>query len=286
MEGKISPETTISTVYLNTSSLPVLVTFYCDQLGLHYQSHNEGIAEFYAPGASRPLLVVYQKEDAQRMGGTTGLYHYAVRLPTRADLARIIRRMVELRLSLQGFANHGVSEAVYLSDPDGNGIEIYVDSPRSEWPKDAGGNLLMTSDPIDLDNLMLELKGQPAEYNSFPPGSVMGHIHLHVSQIAPAENFYTNVLGFDLMQRYGPSASFLSAGGYHHHIGMNTWAGVGAPPPPEDAIGLQSYTILLPGMADLQAVKERLRNKNVSFEDHSNLIITQDPSQNGIRLET
>src|SRR5262249_52339793 len=154
---------------------------------------------------------------------TTGLYHFAILVPSRADLARSLMRLVETETVLQGAADHGVSEALYLADLDGNGIEIYRDRPRAEWPVVDGpatalgaGRLRMGADPLDFDNLASAAAPGPV----LPPGTVIGHVHLHVARLDEAQQFYVDVLGFELMQRYGPSALFVSAGGYHHHIGL------------------------------------------------------------------
>src|SRR5205085_2171022 len=169
-----------------------------------------------------------------------------------------LRRLVETRTVMQGFADHGVSEALYLADPDGNGIEIYRDRPREEWPV-IEGQLRMTTDPMDVDGVLGELRDGEAVEPHMPSATRMGHVHLQVSDLAAAEQFYVNVLGFDLMQRYGRGAIFVSAGGYHHHVGLNTWAGVGAPPPPAGSAGLQQYVLRLPNQNAVDDVLQRLR---------------------------
>jgi catechol 2,3-dioxygenase len=182
---------------------------------------------------------------------------------------------------MQGAADHGVSEALYLADPDGNGIEIYRDRPRAEWPF-LGGQLRMGADPVDLDALLAE--GSPADHRGLAPGTVIGHVHLHVSRLDTAQHFYVEVLGFELMQRYGPSALFVSAGGYHHHIGLNTWAGVGAPPPPPGAIGLRHFDVPLPTAGARADVERRLRTAGVEFEQTSAQLVVRDPSRNVIHF--
>ena len=152
---------------------------------------------------------------------------------------------------MQGAADHGVSEALYLADEDGNGIEIYRDRPRDEWPV-VDGQLRMGADPVDLDALLAEA-GKADSTAGLAAGTVIGHVHLHVARLQEARAFYVDVLGFELMQRYGPSALFVAAGGYHHHIGLNTWAGVGAPPPPPGAIGLNTSSCSCPTPARRRA---------------------------------
>ena len=154
------------------------------------------------------LLVLSGREDAPRVRGTTGLYHFAILVPTRGDLAGALRRLIATNTRMQGAADHGVSEALYLADPDGNGIEIYRDRPRAEWPY-AGAQLRMGADPLDLDELLAE-PAEAGDSAALAAGTVIGHVHLHVSRLDEAERFYVGVLGFSLTQRYGPSALFVS----------------------------------------------------------------------------
>jgi len=203
-------------------------------------------------------------------------------VPSRADLARSLRRLVETETVLQGAADHGVSEALYLADPDGNGIEIYRDRPRAEWPY-VGGRLHMGAEPVGFDNLLGEQAG-PGDGAALARGTVMGHVHLHVSRLADAERFYVDVLGFELMQRYGPSALFVSAGGYHHHIGLNTWAGVGAPPPPSGALGLRHFAVKLPTEAALADVVQRVRAAGIPIEAIEGGHLVRDPAGNAMAL--
>jgi len=270
----------VGSVHLTISDVNRSVSFYESHLGFTVNRRDDRTAWLGAGGSD--LLVLSQCETAPRVRGTTGLYHFAILVPSRADLARSLRRLVMTETVLQGAADHGVSEALYLSDPDGNGIEIYRDRPRAEWPY-VGGHLQMGADPLDFDNLLAEPAGPGA---GLAPGTVIGHVHLHVSRLADAERFYVDVLGFDLMQRYGPSAIFVSAGGYHHHIGLNTWAGVGAPPPPPGAIGLRHFTVKLPTEAAVADVVRRARAGGVPVDPIENGHLVRDPAGNAIRIAT
>jgi catechol 2,3-dioxygenase len=275
----IDPAASIGAVHLTISDLERSVRFYESHLG--FLAHRrDGRTAWLGAGGS-DLLVLSQCETAPRVRGTTGLYHFAILVPTRADLARSLRRLVDTETVMQGAADHGVSEALYLADPDGNGIEIYRDRPRAEWPY-AGGQLRMGADPIDFDELLTDNTEVDARAG-LPPGTVMGHVHLHVARLEDAERFYVGVLGFQLMQRYGPSALFVSAGGYHHHIGLNTWAGVGAPPPPPGAIGLRHFVVQLPSTAALDAVAARLHAAAVPIETEGGLLV-RDPAGNALKL--
>jgi catechol 2,3-dioxygenase len=173
---------------------------------------------------------------------STGLFHFAILVPSRAALGRSLRRLVDKGWPMTGASDHLVSEALYLDDPDGLGIEIYRDRPRSSWQRLPNGQLAMATDPLDLQGVHDE-PGAETAWNGLGAGTVMGHVHLHVPHLDTAEQLYCGRIGFEPIVRGYPGALFVSAGGYHHHLGLNTWMGVGAPPPPENAVGLRSFTI-------------------------------------------
>jgi catechol 2,3-dioxygenase len=292
----IDPRAAIGEVHLTISDLDRSLRFYQTHLGFTVHQRGDGNARLGAGGPD--LLVLWQSEAAARVRGTTGLYHFAILVPSRADLARALRRLVDTDTVMQGAADHGVSEALYLADPDGNGIEVYRDRPRAEWPY-AGGALAMGADPLDLDTLLAESSGLPDQSSplslrataggdnaGLAAGTTIGHVHLHVSRLPEAEHFYVNVLGFALTQRYGRSALFVSAGGYHHHIGLNTWAGVGVPPPPAGAIGLRHFTARLPDADAVSAVVDRLRAASVPFEATGDGVHIHDPAGNAMMLKS
>jgi len=280
MPAVIDPATSVGDVHLTIPDLTRSVRFYESHLGFLVHRRDDRTAWLGAGGPD--LLVLSQSETAPRVRGTTGLYHFAILVPTRPDLARALRRLVDTGTVMQGAADHGVSEALYLADPDGNGIEIYRDRPRADWPY-AGGQLRMGADPIDLDELLAE-KTEHDDSAPLASGTVIGHVHLHVSRLDDAERFYVGALGFELMQRYGPSALFVSAGGYHHHIGLNTWAGVGAPPPPPGAIGLRHFLVRLPTTAAVEAVAARARAAGAPTEIIDGGILVRDPAGNALKL--
>ena len=278
MASVIDPRACIGAVHLTISSLDDSIRFYQAHLGFVVHRREERTAWLGAGGAD--LLVLSACERAPRARGTTGLYHFAVLVPTRADLARAFMRLVETDTLMQGAADHGVSEALYLADVDGNGIEIYRDRPRGEWPF-VNGQLRMGADPIDFNDLASAASPSGA---GLARETVIGHVHLHVSRLDEAQRFYVDVLGFELMQRYGPSALFVSAGGYHHHIGLNTWAGVGAPPAPPGAIGLRHFDVMLSDESARSAVEERLRAADVPIERTDEGLLVRDPAKNFILL--
>ncbi len=232
-----------------------------------------------------PVLRLTELQGARRKPAhATGLYHVAILTPSRLDLARSLYHLAVTRYPLQGASDHLVSEALYLADPDGNGLEIYRDRPRAEWPHE-GDQLMMDTIALDLGALLEEAAADSRPWAGLAAGTRVGHVHLHVAHLAPAVAFYRDVIGLDLMIQLGGSAAFMSAGGYHHHLGLNTWAGVGAPQPPADAVGIRIWDMLLPERADLDAVTSRLDAASVTYErEPSGAIITRDPSGNALRL--
>jgi len=275
----IDPAAHIGAVHLTISDLDRSIRFYEGHLG--FVVHRRAAHTATLGAGAQDLLVLTRSDKAPRVRGTTGLYHFAILVPTRADLARALRRLVATETVMQGAADHGVSEALYLADEDGNGIEIYRDRPRAEWPF-VNGELQMGADPIDFDDLLAAGENAPHTGAGLLAETVIGHVHLHVSRLADAQRFYVDVLGFELMQRYGQSALFVSAGGYHHHVGLNTWAGVGAPPPPPGAIGLRHFDVALPSDAAVADILVRVRAADIPIESVDGGFLVRDPAGNAI----
>lgn len=216
--------------------------FYRDTLGL-IETHREGQSSRLAPPGGRTLIELHENRDAiPKPRRSAGLFHFAILVPSRAALGRSLRRLSEQQWPISGAADHLVSEALYLNDPDGLGIEIYRDQPREKWRMAGTGELAMTTDPLDLQSLHEE-PGAETPWAGLEAATVMGHVHLHVPHLDSAETFYCGRIGFEPMVRGYPGALFVAAGGYHHHLGLNTWAGMGAPPPPETAVGMRGFTI-------------------------------------------
>lgn len=268
-------------VALTVSDLPRLLEFYQNTLGLQVYDQQTNYARLGAGGAD--LLHLFGDPQAPQPGRATGLYHFAILLPSRADLSRALWRLLELRTPLQGFADHHVSEAIYLADPEGNGIELYRDRPRGEWQYQNGA-LKMGTDPLDVDGLLLEHGETPPAWQPLPAGTTLGHMHLRVAEIAATERFYTEAIGFDLVIRYGRGATFLSAGGYHHHLGANTWESAGAPPPPPGAVGLRWWSLVLPEAAAVDEARERLLSQGVQVNEMEMGWLARDPAGNAIVL--
>ncbi|MHA3772680.1 VOC family protein [Verrucomicrobiota bacterium sgz303538] len=245
--------TRITQVQLRIRDLAGTVEFYEQVIGLSVLSREERNVSLAAPGQSHPLLVLSEDPQAvARPRRTTGLYHLAIRFPTRADLAHAVQRLIQHEYPIEGASNHLVSEAIYLSDPAGNGVELYADVPRNRWVW-RDGQVTMSTEPLDFGSL-LGAAGNTSSAKA-PPGTDIGHIHLHVAELSDAERFFHEFLGMAVTQRSYPGALFFSAGGYHHHIGANTWAGKIAPP--DRSEGLLSYRLAIPGVASLETLRER-----------------------------
>ncbi|WP_052888480.1 VOC family protein [Thermogemmatispora carboxidivorans] len=226
----------------------------------------------------QPLLLLIEQAEAPRSPSwSTGLYHFAILLPSRPALARSLAQLAASRYPLGGYADHLVSEALYLSDPEGNGIEIYRDRPRETW-RWQSGQVAMATDPIDVRAMLTEgraeLERQP--WRGLPAGTTIGHVHLRVADLRQAEHFYHQLLGFAITARM-PGALFVSAGGYHHHLGLNTWESRGAPPPPEGSLGLRLFSIELPAQQDVERISERLELARWPFVSHKETIAVRDP---------
>ncbi len=232
----------IGQVTLTVSDRDRSLAFYRDVLGFEEASRAGRVSRLGAPGG-RVIIELHERKGAiPRPRRSSGLFHFAILVPSRAALGRSLRRLSETRWPIAGASDHLVSEALYLSDPDGLGIEIYRDRPRDSWQKLLNGEIAMATDPLDLQGVYDE-PGAETPWRGLEAGTIMGHVHLHVPQLETAEAFYCGQIGFDPILRGYPGALFVAAGGYHHHLGLNIWAGTGAPPPPENAVGLQSFTI-------------------------------------------
>ncbi len=279
--ASIPNDTDIGKAAVAVSDLERSIQYYTQSLGLKLFGR-EGRTVQLGAGENK-FLDLTESPGARHYPRTTGLYHFAILVPSRLALARFIQHLAETGTPLGGASDHLVSEALYLSDPDDNGIEVYRDRPRTQW-RFSNGKVEMATEPLDLDGILAELKGQREEWQGMAPDTRMGHIHLKVANVEESVAFYCDLLGFQLMARYGPSAAFVSAGGYHHHIGMNTWESLGAPPPPADAVGLRYYTIRLPERASLEQMTERLSKANIPLEDKPEGVLLRDPSKNAILL--
>jgi len=279
----IDARTQMGSVFLTVADLDRSLHYYGDNIGLRLHDRQDGRA-CLGNGAD-DLLMLTEQPGARPARGKSGLYHFALLLPSRLDLACTLQHLADTGTPIGGASDHAVSEAIYLTDPDGHGIEIYRDRPRSEWEY-PDGNLKLTVDPFDGAGVMAELEGSEPSWSGLAAGTVMGHVHLHVAYLDQAVDFYTDVLGFELMASYGEEAAFVAAGGYHHHLGLNTWAGVGAPAPGRDDASLQWYEIRLPDQGALTEVVGRLEAAGVKRTATEGAWLVHDPSGNGLMLRT
>ncbi len=281
-QAEISPLTTVGAVHLTVSDLARSLGYYREAIGLDVIANSEGRASLGA--GERELLVLVEEAGARPGLGYTGLFHFALLVPERVDLARWLAHAGRDRVPLVGLSDHYVSEALYLSDPDGHGIEVYRDRPRDVWEGQVDARL--TTQPLDVADLLGALEGPPASepFEGLPEGTVMGHVHLRVASIPETVEFYRDVLGFELMAQLGPQAAFLSAGGYHHRVGANTWESFGAAPPPPGTAALRHATIVLPDSTERDRVLGRLDEAGHAVEESGDGPLVRDPSGNALVL--
>jgi catechol 2,3-dioxygenase len=261
-------------VHLTVRDLDRAVAWYQQSLGLRVHRHEPDLADL--GDGSETTVVLHEDPQALPAGRHAGLYHYALLYPSREELARAIVRLAATRTPIEGASDHETHEAIYLPDADGNGIELAADRPREQWPEHlgyAGG-----PQPLDVDNLLATVRGEQEYPEHVGPGLRVGHLHLHVGDIDEGLAFYRDQLGFEQQAQIGGSAAFVSAGGYHHHLGFNTWRGKGVPPAPEHRAGLVRWTVELPTAADVEAVRERVH----ATEPFDGGFLAHDPWDNAV----
>jgi catechol 2,3-dioxygenase len=277
--SEISPLAHMGPVHLTVSDLERSHGYYKDTIGLETLEAGAGRASLGSDG--RELLVLVEEPGAPSARGYTGLFHFALLVPERPALARWLAHAGRDRVRLEGLSDHSVSEAIYLRDPDDHGIEIYADRPREQWE----GRVMerMTTLPLDVDSLLGELDDPASEpFDRLAPGTVMGHVHLTVSSIPETIAFYRDVVGLGVMADM-PSAAFMSAGGYHHHLGANTWETAGRPHAPEGSAALRHATLVLPDTAERDRLLARFEDAGHAVEDGDEPAIV-DPSGNRLAL--
>jgi catechol 2,3-dioxygenase len=290
-EFSIHPATSMGHVAFNVANLENQLAFYQQVLGfvLHWREGNS--AGLGAGGED--LLKLTERPGLKKYRGTTGLYHVAILFPNRRELARAVARLFALRYP-NAPTDHIMTKTTYLDDAEGNGIELYAESPEDgTWTMSNGtfetrradGSWSDGREALDVEALFSHLKEDDRLDAPIPRETRIGHVHLHVRDIDEALNFYHGVIGFDVMGLAKAfRAAFVSAGGYHHHLGLNTWAGEGAPPPPADATGLRHFVVALPDKAELDKVLERVREAGIASEQTADGTLVRDPSQNAVIL--
>lgn len=273
-------DTTLGAATLSVADLDRSVSFYSQVIGFKLLDRT---GDYAVMGVDSPVIILKHKPGAVRQPAfSTGLYHVAILLPSRVDLAHAIMHLAQIRYPMEGYSDHNVSEAFYLADPDGNGLEIYRDKPRSAW-NFINGQLAMANAPIDLDDFFGELGDNPPPFEGLAVGTRVGHMHLRVGNTDRAVKFYSEVIGFEVMQLWS-GAGFVSAGGYHHHLGLNMWQSRGASAPPPNSAGLEEWTINLPSLESLDQAIARLDASEQSYARDGADVLVRDPWETKVRI--
>jgi catechol 2,3-dioxygenase len=277
---EIAPATHMGAVELTVASLARSLDYWQGTVGLRVLHRENGTASL---GTDTELLRLVERPGAEPDHGHTGLYHVALLVPDRQSLARWLAHVAREEVPLQGLSDHFVSEAIYLRDPDHHGIEVYADRPRELWEGQVFQR--MTTMPLDVQDLFGELADPATEpFDGLPDGTTMGHVHLRVADVPQTVEFYNGVLGMGVMAQLGPAAAFLSAGGYHHHVGANTWESRGAGPAPDGTATLRLATIVLPDEGERDRVVARVADSGQEPEQSDDGVLVRDPSQNRLLL--
>lgn len=282
MDG-LSPTLSLGPIRLTVADAAGVAAFYEHTIGLRRLADAyDGVVRLGAGGAA--LVELLEDASAQpRPRRSCGLFHLALLVPDRAALAQALRRVARAGGRLDGASDHLVSEALYLSDPEGNGIELYRDRPRAEWRREPNGELAMATLPLDLDDLLAAASAD-LDDGGMPAGTTLGHVHLQVSDLAVAEAFYAGALGFEVMVRSYPGALFVAAGGYHHHLGLNTWASAGAPPADPAARGLRNFVIHFGDAGERDRATNRLAEAGYALREERGAAVATDPFGISVRL--
>lgn len=274
--------TYVETVSLNIKDLNRSIDFYTKMIGLTVKSQDDNRAELTADGEN--VLVILNQVDKERTHRrASGLYHFALLLPSRDDLALVTMHLAANRVPL-GSADHHVSEALYLNDPDDNGIEIYVDRDPEQWIWN-DGEVHMVTEALNAEDLLKD-RPDPSDFKGLPKDTIMGHIHLHVNDLQKNGEFYTEGLGMEIILNFGGQALFMATEKYHHHIAANVWNGLGAPTPEKGSVGLDYYTLIYPSDDALNEAVSRLTALGYTVEKHAGYVLTKDPSGSHIRMQT
>jgi len=290
-EFSIHPATRVGPVSLTVANLDNQITFYQQALG--FKLHQREGSQATLGTGERDLLHLTEQPGFKRYRGVTGLYHFAVLFPNRRELARVMARLFVMKY-LNYPTDHIMTKTTYLDDPEGNGIELYCESPEDgTWSMKSGefitrradGSLSDGREALDVKALFSHLKEDDKLDVPIPSETRIGHVHLHIRDIDEAVDFYHGIIGFDLMGKAkSMRAAFVSAGGYHHHVGLNTWQDEGAPPPPADAVGLRYFAVELPNQEALDQVIARVDEAGVPANQTEEGLLLYDPSQNGVML--
>lgn len=271
----------VNQIALRVENLEKSMDFYNNILGFEILNEDHKEVSLTADGIE-PIIVLSQPRDIiKKIPKRTGLYHFALLLPDRSYLGSLLKNLKEKDYPIDGGADHNVSEAIYLRDPDGNGIEIYSDMDSTEWIWESN-QVKMTTDFLDYSGLLSRAGG--SNWNGVPKETIIGHIHLHVSDLEKAKDFYVDGLGFDVTASMANSAVFLSTAGYHHHIALNIWNGTDIEPLPDNSAGMEYYTILFPDEDSRKDSIDKIKEMKYELIEIDSDKFTKDPSGNLIKL--
>ncbi len=271
----------VSSVSIQVLNLQRAIEFYTNTLGLTVLNQDEYQVELSANGKDSLLSIVQLENGIKKMPRTTGLYHFALLLPSRKELGKILNHFIKNLIPLHGASNHGISEAIYLSDPEGNGIEIASDTDPKKWKwKNGQLDVFSENGPMDVKSVLSE--SQDEEFTKLPADTIMGHIHLHGSELKNIRRFYEEALGMDVVIDLPRQALFFSYGKYHHHLAVNVWNGIGAPTPPSNSVGLRNFLLRLPDSISLKEIESNFMNMKIPYSTVEKGINVTDPSGNNI----
>ena len=279
----LADATRLGPAELTVTRLDRSVAFYHEVVGLRVHRRDDASAVLGA--GAEEVIVLHESPAARPPGRHAGLYHVALLYPSRAELARAAARVAATRTPIQGASDHGTHEAIYLPDPDGNGLELAADRPRGEWPDLSGpGGYAAGPAPLDVRALLDAVAGEPSRRQA-EPGLRVGHVHLHVGDLDATRRFYVDGLGLEVMTDLG-SALFFSFAGYHHHVGANVWRGPGVPPAPDDVVGLRHWTLLVASAGELAAVRDRLAAGGAPEVERPDGLLARDPAGIAVLVRT
>lgn len=277
----LSDATRLGGVELTVTDLERSIAFYAGVLGLQVQRREPGVVALGAGGEA--LVTLHENASAQRPGRESGVYHFALLFPTREDLARVVVRLAGARTPIDGASDHGVSEAIYLPDPDGIGVELAADRPQAQWAQRAAEEFQRGGPaPLDVRNLLDSVAGEDPTQLA-PAALKLGHVHLHVGSLDEGLRFYRDAIGFEVQMEL-PTALFVSAGGYHHHVAFNVWRGRGVPAARAGVVGLRHWTLILDGEQELSAVRSRLTALGFELEESEDGLIARDSANIAVRI--
>ncbi len=274
------PNIFVNQIRLKVADIERSIEFYTKIMGFNILNR-EGKEVILTADRINPIITIVEPENVvPKLPRRTGLYHFALLLPSRFHLGLFLKHIREEGYPIIGGSNHGVSEAIYLEDPDENGIEVYRDIDSREWKRN-GNQINMVTDPLDYNGIVAETGGE--KWDGIPKETIIGHIHLHVGDLDEAKRFYCDGLGFDLVMKMANSALFISSVGYHHHIGLNIWNGRNAEPLPDNSVGMKYFTIIFPDVDTRKNTINNLRDLDYDVIEDNDIFV-RDPSNNLIKL--